>query len=93
VWHQFVVRVAGRERLREELHRRGVQTLVHYPVAPHQTGAYAGERHVLPRTERLADTVLSLPMSPHLDAASCARVCDALRSAIDDECAAPAGLA
>ena len=79
VWHQFVVRVDARDRVRKELARRGVDTLVHYPVAPHRAPAYASDYpEPLPITERLAASVLSLPISPQLTDAAQAYVCEAL---------------
>jgi dTDP-3-amino-3,4,6-trideoxy-alpha-D-glucose transaminase len=79
VWHQFVVRVDARDQVREEMARRGVQTLVHYPIPPHRSAAYASDYpDPLPVTERLAASVLSLPISPQLSETACARVCDAL---------------
>ena len=36
VYHLFVTRVPDRARVRAELHRRGIQTGVHYPVPCHQ---------------------------------------------------------
>src|SRR5919204_1048120 len=59
VWHQFVVRVAERDAVREELARRRVGTLVHYPLPPHRSPAYAEDyQQPLPTTERLAASVL-----------------------------------
>jgi dTDP-3-amino-3,4,6-trideoxy-alpha-D-glucose transaminase len=68
VWHVFVVRAPARQALQEHLSARGVETLVHYPTPPHLAGAYASEGPwpALPVTETLADTVLSLPIGPHM---------------------------
>ncbi len=69
VWHLFVVRHPKRDALQEQLAAAGVGTLIHYPVPPHLSGAYAGgkwRRGGFPIAENLADTVLSLPMGPHL---------------------------
>lgn len=69
VWHQFVVRHRLRDKLQAHLQEAGVGTLVHYPVPPHLSGAYADsgwKRGDFPITEELADTVLSIPMGPHL---------------------------
>jgi dTDP-4-amino-4,6-dideoxygalactose transaminase len=69
VWHVFIVTHPERDRLQEYLKEHGVGTLIHYPVPPHLSEAYqdlgyqAGE---FPITEKLADTVLSIPMGPHL---------------------------
>jgi len=83
VWHQFVIRTGARDKVREELGRRGVETLVHYPIPPHQTAAYASDYpDRLPITEQLAASVLSLPISPQLSEAACAHVCDALLASL-----------
>lgn len=64
-YHLFVVRHPDRDRFREELHRRGVETLVHYPIPVHLQPAYAhleGKAGDLPETERAAREVVSLPL-------------------------------
>lgn len=69
VWHQFVLRHPLRDKLQEYLKESGVGTLVHYPVPPHLSGAYADggwKRGNFPITEELADTILSIPIGPHL---------------------------
>jgi dTDP-4-amino-4,6-dideoxygalactose transaminase len=68
VWHLFVVRVAEREHFRSYLESVGVQTLIHYPIPPHQQAAYRewnGRRY--PITERIHAEATSLPMSPILE--------------------------
>jgi dTDP-4-amino-4,6-dideoxygalactose transaminase len=65
VWHLFVVRCLKRDVLQNKLAMAGVGTLIHYPVPPHLSGAYAERKwkqHDFPIAENLADTVLSLPM-------------------------------
>jgi len=83
VWHLYVVQSNDRPRLQRHLADRGVQTLIHYPVPPHRQKAYAGDRVAsasLPRSEKLADAVLSLPMGPHLSDDDVTRVIEAVRS-------------
>ncbi len=69
VYHLFVVRHPHRDRLRAQLEKFGVGTLVHYPIPVHLQPAYqclglrAGD---LPVTEQAAKEVLSLPMSAGL---------------------------
>jgi len=68
-WHLFVVRSRDRDALQKELARRGVDTAVHYPVAPHLQPAYADMglgRGAFPISEAIHDEVLSLPIGPHL---------------------------
>lgn len=67
VYHQYVVRVADRDRVRDGLHKRGISTGVHYPVPLHRQpaldGVVAGS---FPVAERLAREVVSLPVFPEL---------------------------
>jgi dTDP-4-amino-4,6-dideoxygalactose transaminase len=65
VYHLFVVRTHCREELAEFLNQNGVQTLIHYPIAPHMQKAYlelAGMH--FPISELMHEQVLSLPISP-----------------------------
>jgi dTDP-4-amino-4,6-dideoxygalactose transaminase len=81
VWHLYVVEVDDRDRLREELAARGIQTGVHYPVPVHLQPAYADlglKAGSFPHTERLAGRILSLPMYPELEPAAIERVADAV---------------
>lgn len=85
VWHQFVIRVEERDRVREELRKSGVPTLIHYPIPPHLSGAYCEmgfKRGDFPLTEKWADTFLSLPIGPHMPEADVGTVCAALRKAL-----------
>ena len=67
VWHLFVIQSDRRTALQEYLQQNGIQTLVHYPIAPHKQQAYRHLNHLsLPITESLHERVLSLPMSPVL---------------------------
>ncbi|HMO28616.1 DegT/DnrJ/EryC1/StrS family aminotransferase [Enterovirga sp.] len=68
VWHLFVVRVARRDEVQAALREAGVQTLIHYPVPPHEQAAYRDMPGVAPQplASRLAGEVLSLPMTPHM---------------------------
>jgi dTDP-4-amino-4,6-dideoxygalactose transaminase len=65
VWHQFVVRVKERERFIDHLKKRGIGSIIHYPIPPHLSRAYAHLGHRrgdFPITERHANEVLSLPL-------------------------------
>jgi dTDP-3-amino-3,4,6-trideoxy-alpha-D-glucose transaminase len=83
VWHQFVVRVAERDAVREKLARYGVESLVHYPTPPHRSPAYASDYpQPLPITDQLAASVVSLPISPPLGEDGCRYVCEALAASV-----------
>lgn len=77
VWHLYVIRVKGRDRLQKVLSENGVGTGLHYPVPLHLQKAcerYGFRRGELPVTERLAGEILSLPMYPGLTDAQQERV-------------------
>jgi dTDP-4-amino-4,6-dideoxygalactose transaminase len=81
VWHQYVIRSRRREALQADLAAAGVGTMIYYPIPPHKQRAYEKDPvsvAALPVAERLAEEVLSLPMSPHLSAKDAAVVVDAL---------------
>ena len=70
-WHQFVVTLIGvkRNKVMESLASFGIDSLIHYPIPPHLQDAY---KHLnyhkgdFPIAERLAESVLSLPICPSL---------------------------
>ncbi|WFE68815.1 DegT/DnrJ/EryC1/StrS family aminotransferase [Thiomicrospira sp. R3] len=65
VWHLFVIRTTNREKLQNYLTEQGIQTLIHYPIAPHHQQAYqAWSNQSYPISEAMHQEVLSLPISP-----------------------------
>jgi dTDP-4-amino-4,6-dideoxygalactose transaminase len=68
VWHLFVIRVPDRVSFQQRLLEFGVQTAIHYPIAPHKQQAYEKDlsHFKLPLTELLHQEVVSLPISPVL---------------------------
>lgn len=64
VWHQYVVRTANRDEFRNYMTSNGVMTDVLYPTPPHMQPCYTEYAGLdLPITCRLADEVVSLPVS------------------------------
>src|SRR2546428_4129211 len=71
VYHQFVVKTAGRDALRRALEARGIQTGIHYPIPLHRQPAFAPylprcAADTLAATDAAAASILSLPMYPEL---------------------------
>lgn len=65
VFHLYVIRTPERDALQSHLTSSGVQTLIHYPIPPHQQQAYAQwNNQSYPLTEDAHRQVLSLPISP-----------------------------
>ncbi len=81
VWHQFVLRCKERESLISYLAEKEIGTIIHYPIPPHLSEAYAYlgyPKGSLPLTEEYADTVLSIPMYNGMTAEEQAYVIDCL---------------
>ncbi len=69
VWHIYAVRTTKRDALHNHLAKRGVQTVIHYPIPPHLQKAfsYLGyQKGDFPITEKIAAETLSLPLYPGL---------------------------
>lgn len=65
VFHLFVVRVKHRAAFQAHLKAVGIDTLIHYPIPPHQQQAYRDYQHLsLPLTESIHQEVVSLPIGP-----------------------------
>ena len=78
VYHLFPILVKGdgqlaigsrRDKLQKYLEKNGVDTVIHYPIAPHKQECYVNEVWNTPQlslliTEQIANEELSLPISP-----------------------------
>jgi dTDP-4-amino-4,6-dideoxygalactose transaminase len=87
VWAQYTIRIGGgrRDKVAAVLKAEGIPTAIYYPIPLHRQQAYrhypVGEGGVAV-SERSAAEVLSLPMHGYLDAATQARIIDAVRRAL-----------
>lgn len=66
-WHIYPIRHVRRDDLQKYLANNGIQTLIHYPVPPHLSMAYADlnlSKGSFPIAESLAASELSLPINP-----------------------------
>ncbi len=67
VHHIFPVLCEQRDRLQEYLCEHGVETIIHYPIPPHQQPCYASwNTNRLPVTEQIHRQELSIPLHPLL---------------------------
>lgn len=65
VWHVFVVRTKNRDKFQRHLLNNGIETLIHYPMPPHKQKAFKEWRNKkYPITEKIHNTIISLPLYP-----------------------------
>lgn len=80
VYHQYVVKSAERDNLRDFLKDNAVGTLIHYPVPVHRQPAYQNRVAIgsggLQVTEKVVGEILSLPMYPQMINAQAQQVAD-----------------
>jgi dTDP-4-amino-4,6-dideoxygalactose transaminase len=82
VYHIFPLFTDRRDELREYLHGKGISTGVHYPVPVHLQPGFSNlgyKQGDLPKTERVCQEVLSLPMYPELEEETAIEIADAVR--------------
>ena len=84
VWAQYTIKSTERDSIAGKLKEGGVPTAVYYPRPLHLQTAYSGCPGApdLSVSERLAATVLSLPMHPYLQAEAQMGICDIIRQAV-----------
>jgi dTDP-4-amino-4,6-dideoxygalactose transaminase len=84
VYHLFVVQVVKREEIISRLNDRGIYPGIHYPVPVHLQPSFhifpTSSSVLLPVTERLAKTIISLPMFPELEDSEIEKVCEEMLS-------------
>jgi dTDP-4-amino-4,6-dideoxygalactose transaminase len=66
-WHLFVVRTENRKEFTNYLTANGIGFDIHYPIPPHKQRAFSELSHLsLPITEKIHETIVSLPLNIHL---------------------------
>jgi dTDP-4-amino-4,6-dideoxygalactose transaminase len=86
-WHLYVVRTLERDVLQSRLMKAGINTIIHYPIPPHMQRAYTCLKiaaSALPISQKLASTVLSLPMGPHLSSDEIVCIAQTLQHLVSD---------
>ena len=81
VYHQFPIFCEHRDELQEYLKEHGIETLIHYPIPPHQQECYQEWNHLsFPITEKIHAQELSIPMNQVLTLKEAKKIVAALNS-------------
>ncbi|CAN5733202.1 DegT/DnrJ/EryC1/StrS family aminotransferase [soil metagenome] len=82
VYHLYVIRTKQRDAMQEFLTGKGIGTMIHYPLPPHQQQAYAYlgyKKGDFPIAESMAEKCLSLPLYPGIKEKEIAFVCNSIK--------------
>lgn len=83
VFHQYTIRVQGRDELKSFLEKKGIPSMIYYPIPLHLQQAYRvsgfGEG-AFPVTEQLSKSVLSLPIHTEMEEATQAKIVEAINA-------------
>ncbi len=88
-WAQYTTQLSegvNRADLQAALKAKDIPTMVYYPKPMHLQGAFEGTDSAIadcPVTERLCDTVLSLPMHPYMTKEDVSEVVNALKEFLE----------
>ena len=69
IYHLYVIRCKNRDKLQKYFFKKGIQTIIHYPIPVHLQKSYQNikyKKNSLTITEKCANEILSLPMHPYL---------------------------
>lgn len=83
VYHQYVIRIDGRDKLQKYLEKKGIETGIHYPIPLHLQKAYrfiGKKRGDFPISEKYAYHILSLPMHPQLSEEKILYIANAIKT-------------
>ena len=89
VFHQYTIQLDAsidRDALKAALNEKGIPAMIYYPIPLHLQKAYRSERYKngdFPVSERLSQSVLSLPMHTELDNEQLQFITDSLLSLVE----------
>lgn len=87
VYHIYLIRTKHRDALQAYLTKSGIGTVIHYPIPPHLQKAYQDLNYTkgdFPLAEDIAETCISLPMSPIMTIDEVEQVCHIIKQFFHD---------
>lgn len=79
VFHQYTIKAERRDELRSFLEKKGIPSIIYYPVPLHHQKAYKQDK-IFPVTEQLSREVLSLPLHTEMTEDQLDYICKTITS-------------
>lgn len=79
-WAQYTIQVKDRDRLQGHLKASGIPTAVHYPIPLNMQPAVVDRSVKLQVGDRVANKVLSLPITPYMPVENQVRILESLKT-------------
>ncbi len=86
VYHLYVIRHKRRDKLKDFLYKKGIQTDIHYPIIPQHQKAYSDQYFKKsPISYEIASTCLSLPIYPGLKKSQIQHICKSIEEFCEND--------
>jgi dTDP-4-amino-4,6-dideoxygalactose transaminase len=83
VYHLGVIQVKNREQVTKQLQEEKIGFGVHYPIPCHKQEAYPNDNQlILPVSEKLAQTVISLPLYVGMKKEDVVQICETIKKSL-----------
>lgn len=82
IYHVYAIAAKKRNELQKYLAKHGIATVIHYPIPIHLQEVYKEfgfKKGDFPVSEKLSDSILSLPMFPEIEDREIEYICDSIR--------------
>lgn len=81
IYHQYTIKVKNklRDKLRQYLAEKKIETIINYPLPCHRQKAYLQENVQFPNAEWLCECALSLPVYPEISEEQLLYICNSIK--------------
>lgn len=83
-WAQYVIAVRDRDNFEKSMAGFGIPTAIHYPIPLNKQPVFRGGNESFSIGDALANSVISIPMSPYLDISEQDQVIKAIKKSLNN---------
>ena len=80
VYHQYVIKVKHRDKLKDYLYKNNIQSGIYYPKPCHMQKPYRNFKVDNPVSEKLSNEVLALPIAEHISEYDVNNICNVINN-------------